>query len=60
MKVVVSAQVEREDALELARRAAQDDRTVSQLVRYAIGEYLERAAPDPASTTEPAEKENDA
>jgi predicted transcriptional regulator len=41
-KVVVSAQIEREQRAELERMAHDDDRTVSALVRRAVGEFIER------------------
>jgi predicted DNA-binding protein len=40
-KVVVSAQIPREQREELERRAAENDRTVSWYVRRAVDRYLE-------------------
>jgi Ribbon-helix-helix protein, copG family len=39
-KIVVSAQVPREQREELERRVAEHDRTISWLVRQAVDEYL--------------------
>jgi predicted DNA-binding protein len=39
-EVVVSARIERDDRQRLKRLAAQEDRTVSTLVRRAVREYL--------------------
>jgi len=41
-KVVVSAQIARNQREELERRAAENDRTISWYVRQAVERYLER------------------
>ena len=41
-KVVVSAQIEREQREELERLAREQDRTISYLVRQAVDRYLDR------------------
>jgi len=40
-KVIVSAQIDREQRAELERRAAEADRTISWLVRDAVASYLD-------------------
>jgi len=40
-KVIVSAQIDREQREELERRAAEADRTISWLVRDAVASYLD-------------------
>ena len=44
-KVVVSAAVEQEQREELQRLAREGDRTLSQQVRIAVREHLERVRP---------------